>query len=109
MHIGDGWLVSSSPYRARTNGLCRGPSLVAFAERRVSQAEEASPADSEVLGTAATLCKDVLSMLSGVIGLTGEHVYRCLSTFVRFSQVCLPAAVARKIWCAVPRFRWLAF
>jgi hypothetical protein len=76
MHVGDGWLVSSSPYRARTNGLCRGASLVAFAERRASQAEEASPADSELLGTAATLCKDVLSMLSGVIGLTGEHVYR---------------------------------
>eukprot|EP00966_Prymnesium_polylepis_P305443 7058196-Prymnesium_polylepis.1 len=47
---------------ARTNGLCRGASLVAFAERRVSQAEEASPADSEVLETAETLCKDVLSM-----------------------------------------------
>ena len=72
-----GRYVSSSPYRARTNGLCRGASLVAFAERRVSQAEEASPAVSEVFGTAATLCKDVLSMLSGVIGLTGEHVYRC--------------------------------
>ena len=77
MHVGDGWLVSLSPYRARTSGLCRGASLVAFAERRVSQAEEASPADSELLGTATTLYKDVLLMLSGVIGLTGEHVHRC--------------------------------
>ena len=47
MHVGDGWLVSSSPYRARTNGLCRGAFLVACAKRRVSQAEEASPAESE--------------------------------------------------------------
>ena len=77
MHVGDGWLVSSSPYRARTNGLCRGAFLVACAKRRVSQAEEASPAESELLGTATTLCKDVLSMLSAVIGLPGEHVYRC--------------------------------
>ena len=40
MHVGDGWLVSSSPYRAWTNGLCRGAFLVACAKRRVSQAEE---------------------------------------------------------------------
>ena len=77
MHIGDDWHVRSSPYPARTNGLCRGACLVACAKRRVSQAEEASPAESELLGTAATLSKDVLSMLSAVIGLPGEHVYRC--------------------------------
>eukprot|EP00966_Prymnesium_polylepis_P105800 2450082-Prymnesium_polylepis.1 len=66
MHVGDGWLVSSLPYRARANGLCRGASLVTFAERRISQAEEASPADS---------------------GSTQLRPYVRI-TFVRFSKVC---------------------
>eukprot|EP00966_Prymnesium_polylepis_P144850 3344741-Prymnesium_polylepis.1 len=53
---------------------------------RVSQAEEASPAASELLGTAATLCKDVSSMLSGVIGLTGAHHHVSVGWLLRATR-----------------------
>ena len=90
MHIGDGWLVSSSPYRARTNGLCRGAFLVACAKRRVSQAEEASPAESELLGTATTLCKDVL-------------IFRCSALSSAYLASTFTDVVVEALLCASPR------
>ena len=71
--------------------------VVVLSRWRFSQAEQASPAESERLRAAATIRKLVLSMLTAVIGRTEEHVYRFRSAFVRAAKVSLPAAVARKL------------